>query len=301
VPGTVQAAGGVLWREGRAGPEVALVHRPRHDDWSLPKGKAKLGEHPLVTAVREVDEETGYQPRVGPFVARVFYRTCTDRDGSLKQVRYWSMRAGSGRFAPNDEVDDLAWLSVPEAIRVASTERDRSLLTAFARMPVRTTTLVVVRNADAAPARKRGRREAQRGDRRLNSHGREQAEALTPVLSALGIRALRAAPPLRCRQTLLPYASAAELPVVEDPDLGSPRHHPAAFPATAVERLLQSVAAGPTAACVPGASVRPLMLNLSRLAGLPLPRDLPLRKGGWWLVHLEGRRAVAAERHDPPG
>src|SRR5439155_13259 len=57
---TIEAAGGVLWRDGGAGPEVALVHRQRHDDWSIPKGKAKPGEHPIVTAVREVDEETGF-------------------------------------------------------------------------------------------------------------------------------------------------------------------------------------------------------------------------------------------------
>jgi hypothetical protein len=107
---------------------------------------------------------------------------------------------------------------------------------------------------------------------------------------------------LRCRQTLLPYAAAAELPLYTDPDLGVPGGHPAAFPAPAVERLLDTVAAaGPTAACLPGSALRPLLLNLSRITGLPLPRDLPLRKAGWWLVHLEGRRGVAAERHDPPG
>jgi len=70
---TVVAAGGVLWRQDAVNPEVALVHRPKYDDWSLPKGKVKLGEHLLVTALREVTEETGHRPRLGPYLATVRY------------------------------------------------------------------------------------------------------------------------------------------------------------------------------------------------------------------------------------
>lgn len=85
----IQAAGGILWRpaEVNARVEIALVHRRRQQDWSLPKGKANPGEHPVETALREVLEETGHQADVGPFLGSVCYR----KQGTLKVVRYWSL------------------------------------------------------------------------------------------------------------------------------------------------------------------------------------------------------------------
>ena len=88
----------MLWRGDPTTPEVALVHRPRYDDWSLPKGKAKAGEHLLVTAVREIAEETGHQPRVGPVLATVRYRVTTGGRPATKVVSYWAMRSAGGQL-----------------------------------------------------------------------------------------------------------------------------------------------------------------------------------------------------------
>ena len=119
------AAGGVVWRRGEGGVEVVLVHRPRYDDWSLPKGKLDKGESFEEAALREVEEETGLRCELGPFLDEVGYRDHKDRE---KLVRWWAMEAGEGEFAPDDEVDELRWTPLDEAASMLTYEIDRRLL-----------------------------------------------------------------------------------------------------------------------------------------------------------------------------
>jgi 8-oxo-dGTP pyrophosphatase MutT (NUDIX family) len=121
----VRAAGGVVWREGQDGREIAVVHRPRYDDWSLPKGKLLPGEGWLEGALREVEEETGLRAEPGEELEPARY---PDRKGRDKLVRWWSMRAVDGSFKPNDEVDELRWLAPDEALRRLDYEHDRLLV-----------------------------------------------------------------------------------------------------------------------------------------------------------------------------
>ncbi len=125
----VQAAGCVLWRRSPVDGEleVCLVHRPKYDDWSHPKGKLKRGEDPLAGALREVAEETGYGAAPGTGLPTLEY----EANGRPKQVRYWAAEAVSGTFTPNDEVDRLLWLP-PSAARTRLTQpRDRDLVDAL--------------------------------------------------------------------------------------------------------------------------------------------------------------------------
>ncbi len=127
----VFAAGGVVWRpKGKGGKvEVLLVHRPRYDDWSIPKGKRDPGETDEDCAVREVLEETGLRCRPGDEVARSEY---VDRKGRAKRVRYWTMRAErEGSFEPNAEVDELRWLSPRKAADLVSYAADAVILESF--------------------------------------------------------------------------------------------------------------------------------------------------------------------------
>jgi 8-oxo-dGTP diphosphatase len=125
-PPTVRAAGGILLRSAAEGdPEVAVVHRPRYDDWSLPKGKLQPGETFEEAAVREVAEETGFRCRIDGEAGTVRYR---DRRGRPKLVRYYLMRPLDGSFAPGDEVDELRWLGPAEAVRTLSYPHDRGLV-----------------------------------------------------------------------------------------------------------------------------------------------------------------------------
>jgi 8-oxo-dGTP pyrophosphatase MutT (NUDIX family) len=134
--GVVRAAGGIVLRRASKGAwQVLLVHRPRYDDWSLPKGKADPGERDEETALREVEEETGLRCTLGAPAGRTRYRDSKGRD---KVVHYWLMEpepdaAADGAFVPNDEVDAVRWCSVAEATSRLSYAHDRKLL---AKAPV---------------------------------------------------------------------------------------------------------------------------------------------------------------------
>jgi 8-oxo-dGTP diphosphatase len=124
--GTVRAAGGIVLRASDSGGwEVAVVHRPEHLDWTLPKGKLEVGEGPIECALREVREETGYDCHLGRFVGEVEY---TDRRGRLKVVSYWLMQPVDGAFEPTAEVDELRWSTLADAVRLLSYSHDRDLL-----------------------------------------------------------------------------------------------------------------------------------------------------------------------------
>jgi 8-oxo-dGTP pyrophosphatase MutT (NUDIX family) len=122
----VRAAGGIVLRDAAGGRrEVAVVHRPGRDDWSLPKGKMSGDETAEECALREVQEETGLRCRLGRFVGSTAYRDRRDRP---KVVAYWLMEALDGAFAPSDEVDEMRWLELTIAQRALTYERDRDLI-----------------------------------------------------------------------------------------------------------------------------------------------------------------------------
>ncbi len=124
--GAVRAAGGVVCRPGPARlVEVAIIHRPAYNDWSFPKGKLDPGESLEAAAVREVAEETGFTCELLDAIGCTEY---VDRRGRQKIVCYWRMRPTSGRFSPGDEVDELRWLTIEEALPLLTYERDRAIL-----------------------------------------------------------------------------------------------------------------------------------------------------------------------------
>ena len=122
----IEAAGGVVMRKGPDETEIAVVHRPRYDDWSFPKGKLDPGETFEEAALREVREETGLTCRLGPELAFAHY---DDNKGRPKVVRYWLMAViEDPGFEPNDEVDELRWLTPAEATDLLTYSRDRKLV-----------------------------------------------------------------------------------------------------------------------------------------------------------------------------
>jgi 8-oxo-dGTP pyrophosphatase MutT (NUDIX family) len=126
----VQAAGGVVSRAGEGGVlEVLLVHRPKYDDWTLPKGKLEPGETHEQAALREVEEETGLACELGRELPSTGYR---DGKGRPKVVRYWAMRPLGGAFSPDHEVDEVRWASVEAARRLLTHDHDRGVVDALA-------------------------------------------------------------------------------------------------------------------------------------------------------------------------
>ena len=125
----VRAAGGIVWRTGASGEaEVLVVHRPKYDDWTFPKGKNEPGEDDIDCALREVEEETGFRCTLGPELTSTSY---VDRKGRPNSVRYWVRTVEGGTFSPTDEVDELRWLPVGQAEWLLSYDRDRDVLDAF--------------------------------------------------------------------------------------------------------------------------------------------------------------------------
>lgn len=294
----IEASGGVLWREavGGSGVEVALIHRPKYDDWSLPKGKLEPGEHPIIGGVREVLEETGFVGIPGRSLGEVRYL----KDGDPKRVRYWAMRMDRGAFTPNDEVDQLMWLPPREGQQHLAPERDRRILAEFARDPDRTWPCILVRHGSA------GERAAWPGDDRerpLDEIGHRQASELATVLDVFAVRRVLSADVLRCLETVGPYAAARQLTVESEPLVSETGF--AAHPDAAVERLLAIIAGGePSAVCSQGKAMPDLLTGVCRAFGSLAPPDTSTRKGGMWALHFAANgkaRLAGLERFDPVG
>ena len=143
----ILAAGAVLWRSagGSSDVEVAIIHRQRYNDWSLPKGKVDPGETEPATAVREVHEETGHRVHLGRALATVQYPVLQ----GVKRVRYWAARDLGGEFTATAEVDDLVWMPAKDAMGKLSYPHDRKVLRRFMKLPADTKTMLIVRHGTA--------------------------------------------------------------------------------------------------------------------------------------------------------
>ncbi|MHA6796019.1 NUDIX hydrolase [Pseudonocardia bannensis] len=303
----VLAAGAVLWRdaEGRDGsdggdaPEVAVVHRPRYDDWSLPKGKLDQGESMPAAAVREVSEETGYRARLGARLGDVRY----DVPEGSKLVRYWAAEAqrGGPGFVPNHETDELRWLSPREASRLLTYDRDREVLDRFTAQPVPESTLLLVRHAKA------GNRQSWSGDdaqRPLSGTGRAQADQLAGLLRLFGPERLHSATPVRCTQTLAPLAEELGVGITEEPLLGEEGF--ARDPAAGLARFRELFARpGVTVLCSQGGVIPEVLEQLTRESGLleHVVDDsgaVPSRKASTWVLGRHDDRVRFADYYRSP-
>ena len=216
----IRAAGGVVWRrvdgiDGESGVEVAVIHRPRYDDWSLPKGKVSAGESDLEGAVREVLEETGFHVRVGRGLGETRYVKSGGGGMRPKVVRWWAMQAEEGTFSATREVDELRWLSLAEAADQVSRDTDREVLERFARGAAPTRTVLLVRHGIGRE--RLGLEPATTGDRPLDECGIEQADELVRLLSRYEVGSILSADILRCTASVQPLADALGLEVQPEP------------------------------------------------------------------------------------
>ncbi|GGU47221.1 NUDIX hydrolase [Nocardioides albus] len=204
----IPAAGVVVFREHDGLPEVALVHRPKYDDWSFPKGKVDPGETVPVAAIREVREETGLRVALGRPLRRQRYPV----EAGQKVVHYWVGRVAAGTdddvdgYQINDEIDDVEWLPVEKARERLTYPHDRATLAEATDVRHPTTPLVVLRHASAV-----GRSSWSRADqeRPLDDTGRAQAVTLAGLLMAYDIGRVITSTSVRCVQSVAPYAGMA--------------------------------------------------------------------------------------------
>lgn len=291
----VHAAGGVLWRDREGGAEVALVHRERYDDWSLPKGKLDPGEHPLAAACREVVEETGISPVVGPRLPSTRYTVDVRGFETAKHVDYWAMRAAGGEFTPNDEVHELRWMTPEEAVGAVTYRHDRRVLERFAALPTATTTIVLVRHGKAGSRR---RWEGDDADRPLDDRGEEQARRLAEILPWFGPKRILSADKVRCAETVRPTAERLGLDVELDPRWSEEEH--ARHPDRAVALVRDLAAAGePVVVCSQGGLIPDVVTTLAEDDGVRLATTAA-RKGSVWALTFTDRRLVIADHLEPP-
>jgi len=285
---TVLAAGGVLWRPGHreSAAEVALIHRPRYDDWSLPKGKVDPGETEPVTAAREVFEETGHHVQLGRRIASVSYPI----EQRTKKVQYWSARSLGGSFAPNNEVNDLVWLSVAAAIKKVSYPYDRKVLRRWAKQPADTKSVLIVRHGTA------GSKSRFSGDdkvRPLDKKGRAQAEALVAQLATFCPTDIFSADRVRCHQTVEPLAEELGVSINNESALTEESY--ADNPKRARRRVLQIADTHHTPViCTQGKVIPDLIAWWCERDGVR-PDKSRNRKGSTWVLSLANGRLIAAD------
>lgn len=296
----VVGAGAVLWRLNGTepgSPEVALVHRPRYDDWTLPKGKLEPGESVLAAAVREVAEETGHRARLGARLGEVRYPV---PEGD-KLVHYWSAEALSGGFAPNREVDALRWVRAGDAGELVSYQRDADVLARFTALGPADGLVLLVRHGKA------GRRAGWPGPdelRPLSVQGRRQASALRDLLVVFGPDRVYSAPPARCVQTVQPLADSLGLEIVIEPLLGEEGY--AAQAEAGLRRLVEIGAqGGVSVVCSQGGmipdAIRELAVQSGRDDGMPgLDGSVEARKGSLWVLGMRAKRLLLADYYPPP-
>ncbi len=287
----VHAAGAVLWREHAGRTEVAIVHRPRYDDWSLPKGKVDPGEAHPVTAVREIREETGFHSRLGRRLAVISYPV----EDTVKRVVYWAAGAHAGEFLANEEVDELLWLAPEEAMKRLQYPHDRKVLRRFTKVPADTQTTIIMRHGRA------GSRKKYKGEdwkRPLDKLGRAQAESLVGQLLAFGATELHAAPRVRCQQTLTPLAQELGAEIEVESALTDEAY--AEDHKTARARILEIAATGKTPViCTQGKVIPDLIAWWCERDGVR-PDKSRNRKGSTWVLSSVGGRLVAADHIGSP-
>jgi 8-oxo-dGTP pyrophosphatase MutT (NUDIX family) len=279
----VRAGGGVVRRRGPVGPEIALVHRPRYDDWTLPKGKANEGESDVASALREVREETGMRCELGPEVAEVRYRDHLDRP---KVVRYWLMYPSGGGFVPNDEVDRLRWLAPETALAILTYAHDRDVIRKAVAFDA---PLYLVRHAKA------GDRDSWTEDDRLRpltKKGRRQAEGLVEQFEDRMVDRIVSSPFDRCVQTVRPLAIARNLLVEESGWLAEG----AALPE--VLTFLRG-AGGAVVVSTHGDLIPSVVLHLAE-RGLPMEDPAQWKKGSTWILEREAGLFTVARYLAPP-
>jgi len=304
-PQPVLAAGALTWREKGDRVQVLLVHRPRYDDWSIPKGKLDKGETFPAAAVREVAEETGYRVRLHrPLPASVYLLP----DGRTKIVQYWAATVRA-KVAPgpenSGEIDEVRWVSLDEAENLVARQNDQLPLAALRRFleadELRTVPIIIQRHG-AALSRAKWRKGEK--SRPLNGKGRKQARALPSLLDAFDPASVVSSPWERCRATVEPLATKEGLKVRTKDELTESGHaeHPSRT-AAVIDRVLTEARA--TIVCTHRPVLPTVIASVREVAtqgvALELPREDPfLAAGEALLLHTTpGGTVVAIERHLP--
>ena len=202
----ILAAGAVLWRKSEKKKiEVLIIHRPKYDDWTFPKGKAEIGEPLIACAYREVLEETNIETAFGPYLGEVEYLT---NDGK-KKVSFWSVKVVKEKdFKPNTEVDQLKWVEVTKVKELLTLDTDRKILEQFLQIEPDTKPLILLRHAKAVT---RDEWQGEDDDRPLDSYGQNQAKRLLAMYQVFNLEQIHSSDAVRCYDTVVAIAKGLNI------------------------------------------------------------------------------------------
>jgi 8-oxo-dGTP diphosphatase len=286
---SIMAAGGVVHRENGSGQrKFLLIHRPRYDDWSLPKGKLNRREGFLEAALREVREETGIQGNRPVDVGSVGYQTDA---GNRKVVRWWHMEMVGGKFRPNAEVDDIAWLTLTKATNRLQYSNDKKVLfraDALTNDPSYSK-IYLVRHARAA---KRSQWSDKDRKRPLDRRGRNQAIDLAIRLKAHPVTRILSSDTQRCVQTAKPLVNAIRMPDVLD------RRLRASAETDDVLELIRELQGESAVLVTHKELIRPVVERLAK-DGVPLDGPMAWKKGSVWVIEAS-KGEIRSGRYIPP-
>ncbi|MDY3048398.1 MAG: NUDIX hydrolase [Rothia sp. (in: high G+C Gram-positive bacteria)] len=290
----INAAGALIWRKQQDQLQVLIIHRPRYNDWSWPKGKQDPGETLPETAVREIREEVGLDIVLGSPLAVTGYEV----KGKAKEVYYWAaeLPAGQSPQADEGEVDQLRWVSPKQARSMLTNATDKTPLEALLRLEashnLKTRALILVRHAKAKP---RGSWAGAEGERSLAATGKRQALALGRLLKAWSPERVISSPWVRCMQTVYPYAKGSALPIKEKRALTEAHHARSPKQARKVFESLFEKKDRSVVLCTHRPLLPTALQVLSARLGKTLRQQLPtedpfLKPGEMWVLQVSVAR-----------
>ena len=289
---TIQAAGAVVWRNNKDKTEVAIIHRPKYNDWSFPKGKLEIGESLIACAHREVFEETNIQTEFGPFLGDIEYLT---PDGK-KQVSFWAAKAITDKdFSPNSEVDQLKWVEVKKVKELLSLETDKKILAQFIKLDCDTKPFILLRHAKAIT---RDEWQGDDDDRPLDSLGQNQAKRLLSIYQVYNIEQIHTSDAVRCYDTVNPMVKGLGIKLEVTGKLGEnayKKDKEKAF--DYAKELIKEDARILLCSHNP---ILPKMLNrLTKKSDVDADEG-KLSPADGWVIHRSGKEIIQIDRIDAP-
>ena len=289
---TIQAAGAVVWRNNKDKTEVAIIHRPKYDDWSFPKGKVEINESSIACAHREVLEETNIQTEFGAFLGDVEYLT---QDGK-KQVSFWAAKAIDQKaFTSNSEVDELKWVEVKKVKELLTLETDKKILAQFIKLDFDTKPFILLRHAKAIT---RDEWQGDDDDRPLDALGQNQANRLLGIYQVYNLEQIHTSDAVRCFSTVEPMAKGLAIKLEVTGKLsesGYRKDKERAF--DYAKELLKE---GSNSLICSHNPILPKMLNkLSKKSDVEADEE-KLSPADGWVLHRIGREIIQIDRLDAP-
>jgi len=290
---TILAAGAVVWRKNEKKKiEVVIIHRPKYDDWTFPKGKAEIGEPLISCAHREVSEETNIESAFGPYLGEVEYSTT---DGK-KKVSFWSAKAIKEKeFNPNSEVDQIKWVEVTKVKDLLTLDTDKKILEKFIKIELDTKPFILLRHAKTIT---RDEWQGDDDDRPLDSYGQNQAKKLLLIYQVFNLEEIHSSDAVRCYDTVNPITKGLNLKLEVTGKLSEDTYKK--DKEKAFDYAKELIKSNLSVLLCSHNPILPKMLNKLTKKSEVDADEGKLSPGDGWVIHRIGKEIIQIDRIDAP-